>query len=190
MGRCDAEALTPKTLRAPRKRSTLIHACSGAERADDLESGDHHEAVVSKISIAGESGTAVPFLPPPALELAVPLIETNFERALRAVDNRVQGFHEFGPVPRDDDETTLHSAVPQRKREQEVDPQPATNCDTLRQRRGEGKHKRRCRLTRRRASQAAEQGPSPALALSHARCGAPGVGLTRPCARHLEAGPF
>ena len=96
MGRCDAEALTPKTLRAPGKCSTLIHACSrnlSAERADDLEPGDHHEAVVSKISIAGECGTAVPFLPPPALELAVPLIETNFERALRAVDNRVQGFH-------------------------------------------------------------------------------------------------
>jgi hypothetical protein len=39
-------------------------------------------------------------------------------------------------------------------------------------------------------SQAAEKGPSAALARLGARCGVPGVRLTRPFARRLESGPF
>ena len=81
--------------------------------------------MISKIGIAGECGTALPFLSPPARELPMPLIETDFERALRPVDNRVQGFHQFGPIPRNDDETTLHYAVPQRGRRKVVNA-PAT----------------------------------------------------------------
>ena len=54
----------------------------------------------------------------------MPLIETDFERALRAIDNSVQGFHQFGPIPRNDDETTLHYAVPQRRRRTVVNAPP------------------------------------------------------------------
>ena len=39
-------------------------------------------------------------------------------------------------------------------------------------------------------SQAAEKGPSAALARSGTRCGVPGVRLTRPFARRLASGPF
>ena len=74
------------------------------------------------MSIAGERGTAFPFLARPTFELWVPLIEADFERALRPVENRVQCFHQFGSLSRNDDETTLHEAVPQRGCSKEVDP--------------------------------------------------------------------
>jgi len=38
--------------------------------------------------------------------------------------------------------------------------------------------------------QAAEKGPSAVLAYLGARCGVPGIRLTRPIARRLAAGPF
>jgi hypothetical protein len=55
-----------------------------------LESGYHHKAVISKVGIAGECAAALPVLAPPALELPVSLVETDFEGALRPVDNAVQ----------------------------------------------------------------------------------------------------
>lgn len=88
--RRDAEALTPTTLRAPRKSSTPMDACSrngSAEMAHDLGPGDHHKAMVLEVRIAAEGGTAVPLFPPPTPELAASLIETDFNLALRAVDN-------------------------------------------------------------------------------------------------------
>jgi hypothetical protein len=56
-----------------------------------LESGYYHKAVISKVGIAGECAATLPVLAPPALELPVSLVETDFEGALRAVDNAVQG---------------------------------------------------------------------------------------------------
>jgi hypothetical protein len=83
-----------------------------AEMAYYLGPGDHHKAVVLEVRMATEGGTAVPLFPFPAPELAASLIETDFNLALRAIDNRPQGLHQFGPIPRDDDETTLHWAGP------------------------------------------------------------------------------
>jgi hypothetical protein len=67
--------------------------------AHDLGPRDHHKAVVLEVSIAAEGGTAIPLLPRPAPELAASLIETDFNLALRAIDNRPQRLHQFGPIP-------------------------------------------------------------------------------------------
>lgn len=80
--------------------------------AHDLGPGDHHKAVALKVRIAAKGGTAVPLFPPPVIELAASLIETDFNLVLRAIDNRPQSLHQFGPIPRDDDKTTLHWAGP------------------------------------------------------------------------------
>jgi hypothetical protein len=75
--------------------------------AHDLGPGDHQKAAVLEVRIGPRWGTAVPLFPPPALELPVSPIDTDFDLALMAVD-RVQGLQQFGPLSRDDDETTLH----------------------------------------------------------------------------------
>jgi len=105
-----------------------------------LEPGYHHKAVISKVGIAGEGAAALPVLAPPALELPVSLVETDFEGALRAVDDAVQGVQEVWPVAGDDDETTFHWPTNFGCGEKPI-PAFSKNGNTLRLVGGEGKRK-------------------------------------------------
>jgi hypothetical protein len=50
----------------------------GREQSE-LEPGNYHEAVVAKVRLASACQAAVALLPSPTLDLAVPLVETDFQ---------------------------------------------------------------------------------------------------------------
>jgi len=80
-------------------------------RAHDLRPADHHEAVVLEVSVGAWWGTAVSRFPPPVPGPPVSPIETDFNRALVAVD-RGQGRQQLRLIPRHDDETRKHGSGP------------------------------------------------------------------------------
>jgi hypothetical protein len=136
--------------------------------------------VIAKVRLAAECDATFLVLVPPAVELPVPLIETDFERTLRAVDHRTQGVQQVGTVAGDNHETAFHSppSVCCGKKTIAVFDK---NYDTLRLLRGRGKHKNDPeRPTGNVASPAREHGGPPVKS--------DGGVFARPCGARSEGG--